>query len=106
MSVGYDGVMRLQDEQPEWLPIVKLCYDMAREGHQFAGSWVIYRAGELGLSPVIKIFQPNGYWLPSLKLLVRYGILKHEFSTRQKRRAYYSMPDREGVGKALGELGV
>jgi len=106
MSIGYDGVMKLQEERPEWLPIVKLCAEMAREGHRFAGSWVIYRAGELGLSPVRKFFEPDGYWLPSLKLLVGYGILKHEFSTRRKRRAYYTMPDRRGVERALRELGA
>ena len=107
MSSGYDGVMKLQKEHPEWLPIVKLCCDMSGENQRFAGSWVIYRAGELGYSPpVVKLFEPDGYWLPSLKLLVGYGILKHEFSTRGKRRAYYTMPDRESVEKALHELGV
>lgn len=106
MSIGYDGVMKLQKEHPEWLPIVKLCAEMAGEDKQFAGSWVIYDAGRRGLTPVVKLREPDIYWLPSLKLLVNYGILKHEFSTRGKRRAYYSMPDRKGVEKALRELGI
>jgi hypothetical protein len=106
MSIGYDGVMKLQKERPEWLPIVKLCAEMAEGDKQFAGSWVVYRAGGLGLSPVVKLREPDTYWLPSLKLLVSYGILRHEFSTRGKRRAYYSMPDRVGVKKALNELRV
>ena len=107
MSPGYEGVMRLQKEHPEWLPIVKLCYEMTAGNESVAGSWVIYRAGQLGYSPPVrKLFEPDGYWLPSLKLLVGYDILKHEFSTRRKRRAYYTMPDREGVEKALRELNI
>lgn len=106
MSTGYDGVMKLKEERPEWLSIAKLCCDISSENQRFPGSWVIYRAGQLGLPPVVKILEPDVYWLPSLKLLVRYGILKHEYSTRGKKRAYYSMSDREGVEKALRELGV
>jgi hypothetical protein len=98
--------MKLQKGSPEWLPIVKVCCDMARQYGRFAGRWVINRAGQLGIPLVMKIFEPEVYWLPSLKLLVGYGILKHEFSTRRKRRAYYTMPDREGVEKALRELEV
>lgn len=105
MSSAYNGAKKLAEEHPDWLPIVKLCCEMAKEDERFAGSWVIYRAGELGLSPVVKLREPDIYWLPGLKLLVGYGILKHEFSTRRKTRAYYTMPDREGVERALRELG-
>jgi len=104
--VGYEGVKRLAKERPDWLPMVKVCYEMAGEYGRFAGSWAIYRAGELGASPVVKLIEPDIYWVPGLKLLVRYGILKHEYSTRRKARAYYTMPEREGVGRALRELGI
>jgi len=93
--VGYEGVKRLAKERPDWLSIVKACYEIAGEieSGEFAGSWVNDKLG-------------GGWNFPSLRLLVRYEILKHEYSTRQKARAYYTMPDREGVGRALRELGT
>ena len=41
-------------------------------------------------------------WIPNLRILVSYGLLeKSGPSTRGGRRAYYRMPDRPGVEKAL-----
>jgi len=82
LTDGYNGVKRL--------PIVKECYDAANRYVEFAGAWV---AGKIG-------------WFPGLRLLVKYGILQKEGeSVRGGRRAYYTMPDRSGVEKALHELG-
>lgn len=81
-------------ERPDWLPIVKVCLEEARETKgEFAGAWVLERANKRGIR-----------WFPNLRLLVSYGILKHEDTTRGGRRAYYTMPDPEGVEKALQEL--
>lgn len=44
-------------------------------------------------------------WLPGLRTLVAYGILSRKGTAKGGRRAYYSMPDLEGVEKALRELG-
>lgn len=56
-------------------------------------AWVLERSSKRGIR-----------WFPNLRLLVSYGILKHEDTTRGGRRAYYTMPDPEGVEKALREL--
>lgn len=93
MSAGYNGVKRLARERPGWLPIVAACLEEAKESKgEFAGAWVLERANKLGIP-----------WFPNLRLLVGYGILKHEDTTRGGRRAYYTMPDIEGVENALRE---
>ncbi len=94
MLSGYNAVMRLARERPDWLPVVQACLEEARENKgEFAGTWVLERVKKLGIK-----------WFPNLRLLVGYAILKHEDTTRGGRRAYYTMPDREGVEKALQEL--
>lgn len=91
MLSAYDGVKMLAKEHPDWLRVVKGCYEIAAKYDKFAGAWVVDEIG----------------WFPSLRLLAKYGVLvKQGESTRGGRRAYYSMPDREGVGMALRELGV
>ena len=88
---AYEGVKALLKGQPDWEQVVKCCYEIAPEYRQFAGHYVFERVG----------------WFPSLRTLVKYGILvKQGESTRGKSRAYYTMPDREGVGLALRELGM
>jgi hypothetical protein len=98
MSVGYDGVKKLAKEYPNWLKIVKICFEIAKESKEaegrFTGTWVLKRARKEGIKD----------WFPNLRRLVKYGILKQEFSTRGKKRAYYTMPDPEGVERALQEL--
>lgn len=101
MPVGYEGTMRLAREnryfkgmlggQYDWLKVVKACYEGAgRTNNVFAGSWVAHKVG----------------WFPSLRKLVKYGILEKQGETvRRGRRAYYTMPDRDGVGRALMQLG-
>ena len=99
---AYTAVKRLAREHQEengkidWLSVVQACLEQAKDTQgEFAGAWVLNKAKEKGIP-----------WFPGLRLLVRYGILKHEDTTRGGRRAYYTMPDCEGVEKALQELGT
>ena len=93
MLNGYDGVKRLSKDNPEWLPIVKACLICAKEYHEFAGSWAYDEAKKLGVG-----------WFPNLRKLASYGILKHTKTPRGGKRAYYIIPDIEGVERALKEL--
>lgn len=99
---GYTGTIRLAKEnrfyklpfvdkgRGDWLKVVRACYDLALEVKVFAGTWVADRVG----------------WFPSLRTLVKYGILEKVGKTvRAGRRAYYRMPDPDGVRRALEELG-
>lgn len=85
------AVKVLAREHPEWLDVVRACYNQAEETEEFAGAWVRRRLGR---------------WFPSLRTLAQYGILEKVDISRGGRRAYYRMPDREGVEKALRELGI
>lgn len=95
-----DKVLRLAYEQPDWVPVLRAACVQSQKsepyGGQFAGRWVLQElAAETG-SPE---------WRPGLRLLVAYGLLeKVGESTRGGRRAYYRMPDREAVERALAEL--
>lgn len=101
---GYRAAMRLAKERPEWIPAVRAALVCARQvsadpfpGDEFAGAWVL---GELVKRDAERT------WYPNLRLLVSYGVLeKSGPSTRQKQRAYYRMPDPEGVSGALNDLG-
>lgn len=90
--LGYAGVKRLAEERKDWLPLVKASLECAKEYKEFAGSWVLSKA--------------KVKWVPGLRSLATYGILKRIDTSRGGRRAYYIMPDPEGVEKALRELGV
>ena len=95
MSSGYSAVKRLARERPTWLPIAEVCLEEARDTKgEFAGAWVLWRAKNKGITS----------WFPNLRPLVSYGVLKHEDTTRGGRRAYYTMPDPDGVEKALKEI--
>lgn len=101
--MSYQGVIRLAREHPyrgsddnlpfkvDWLNVVKGCYEEAQrtKGTSFAGAWVKDRVG----------------WFPGLRILETYAILKKEDDSRGGRRAYWIMPDIEGVARALRELG-
>ena len=93
--------MRLAQEHPDWVPVVRAACLQDREaepfGGEFAGSWVLQKVKDLTGEPA---------WKPGLRLLVAYGVLeKSGESTRGGRRAYYRMPDRAGVEEALSALG-
>ncbi len=90
---GYKAVKRLAVERPDWLPIVRECLNFSREiKGDFAGAWIFKRVQEKGIK------------FSNLRLLVSFGILKKEGTSRQGRRAYYSMVDPEGVELALNEV--
>lgn len=91
---GYKAVKRLAVERPDWLPIVRECLKLWTEiRSDFAGAWIYQRMQEKG-----------GPKFSNLRLLVSFGILKKEGTSRQGRRAYYSVVDPEGVERALNEL--
>ena len=90
---GYKAVKRLAVERPDWLLIVQECLNLSKEiKGDFAGAWVFKRVQEKGLK------------FSNLRLLVSFGILKKEGTSRGGRRAYYSIFDPEGVEQALNEL--
>lgn len=76
-------------EKPEWIPVIRACHELSGEIEEFAGAWVVNRLG---------------HWVPSLRTLASRGVLQKVATSRGGRRAYYSMPDRDGVKKALDEL--
>jgi hypothetical protein len=53
------------------------------------------------------VLREFGYWLPSLQVLRRYGIIEKDGdSVRGGNRAYYRMPEPEAVAAALRSIGV
>lgn len=91
---GYKAVKHLAVERPDWLPIVWECLKFWKEYHaDFAGAWIYERMQKKG-----------GQKFSNLRLLVSFGILKKEGTSRQGRRAYYAIVDPEGVEQALNEL--
>jgi hypothetical protein len=90
------AVRRLRIEHPEWLPVLEAATTVAaraeEHGGEFADAWVVEELKRRGA----------GRWIPNLRILVSYGLLeKSGPSTRGGRRAYYRMPDRVEVVKAL-----
>jgi hypothetical protein len=94
MESGYAAVMKLSNEDPGWLPYVSAAYRVAQKQGEY----------EFTGSDVLDEMQPPA-WAPSLKALARWGILAHVRTTRGGKKAWYLMPDREGVGRALAEIG-
>ena len=97
-SKGYTATVRLLHEEPNWTPIVAAALEKAKalNGSGMAGAWVLALAKERGI-----------LWLPNLRKLVSCGILEKEGeTTRGGRRAYYIMPDIQGVEKALNEMNI
>ncbi len=90
------AVRRLAREHPDWLPVleaaVAVAADVEAHGGEFAGASVVDELGRRGA--------PR--WIPNLRILVSYGLIeKSGPSTRGGRRAYYRMPARMEVEKAL-----
>jgi SOS-response transcriptional repressor LexA len=95
-SQGYEAVVQLLRDHPEWFPVVSAALEEAQtiKSNRFAGAWILDRAKKRGVQ-----------WLPNFRKLTSYGILiKDGESSRGGKRAYYSMPDIEGVEKALNEF--
>src|SRR6266545_412261 len=98
ITVPERAVRRLASEHPEWLPVLEAAVTVAANveahGGEFAGAWVVDELGRRGA--------PR--WIPNLRILVSYGLIeKSGPSTRGGRRAYYRMPARAEVEKALEE---
>jgi hypothetical protein len=94
------SVLRLAYEDPEWLAVLRAACVQARKsapyGGEFAGRWVLQEVERMTGAPT---------WRPGLRKLVACGLLeKAGESTRGGRRAYYRMPDPDGVEKALAEV--
>lgn len=98
-TLGYNALMRMVRELPKerlnyWLRIIEACLSVTKTpSGEFAGAWVLEEAKKKGIT-----------WFPNLRSLVSYGILKRTDVTRGGRRAYYIIPDSEGVAKALEEI--
>jgi hypothetical protein len=93
------AVRRLAREHPDWLPVLAAALAVAADaeahGGEFAGAAVVAELGRRG----------TARWIPNLRILVSHGLLeKSGPSTRGGRRAYYRIPDREGVERALESL--
>ena len=95
MISGYGATKKLLEEKPEWFPIISEALEATKKYEEFAGSWVLREIREKGK------YYPLG---PGLKTLTASGILERTQTSRSGRRAYYVMPDPEGVGRALGEV--
>jgi len=102
---GFDAVLRLGDELPDWLPIVEACLKEERrtQGSGFCGRWVLNDLTRDNW-PGLPYGTTTAPWFPGLGMLVRRGILRHRSTSRAGGRAYYTMPDPEGVERALREL--
>jgi hypothetical protein len=92
--------MRLAAEREDWIPVLRAAAAEAKRcepyGGEFAGRWVLQRLGRL---------TGQGEWRPGLRLLAAYGLIEKSGETvRGGRRAYWKMPDRQGVEEALREL--
>jgi len=100
MTVATDGreaVLRLAEEDPQWLPAVRAALALSnRVGGEFAGAWI--------LSELQREHAPRT-WYPNFRRLVTFGILdKVGDSTRGGQRAYYRIADIAGVRRGLEEL--
>lgn len=95
---SYEGTVALLHEHPGWRNIVIASVEAAKAvtTGRFAGKWVLDRAKQHGVQ-----------WMPNLRKLTAYGILEKEGeSTQGGRRAYYTMPDVQGVERALRDVSV
>jgi hypothetical protein len=92
-------VMRVASEHPTWIPVLAAACKRARAaepyGGEFAGAWVFDEIARQGAEPGI----------PNLRPLASFGLIeKSGESTRGGNRAYYRMPDREAIERALETL--
>ena len=91
---GHLAARRFLRDHPDWLDVVRACVvEATRCRGEFAGAWVLREAKKSGRD-----------WLPNLRPLVACGILQRTDVARGGRRAYYVMPDIEGVKTALMDV--
>lgn len=90
------AVSRLAIEHPNWMPVLEAAVAVAERSEQDGGEF----AGARVLDEVRAQGGPS--WFPNLRILASHGLLeKSGASTRGGRRAYYRMPDRAGVARAV-----
>jgi hypothetical protein len=89
-----ERVLRLLNEYPEETSLLRAACEQARRcaPGDFAGSWVLRELSRLTGRPS---------WRPGLRRLSAFGLIEKTGITRGGRRAYYRMPDREEVERAL-----
>lgn len=96
---GYKAVMHLSREldgptQKYWFEIINICLkEHARTGGDFAGAWVFNDALKQGL---------RGF--NNLRPLSSRGVISKIHLSRKGQRAYYTIPDVEGVKTAMKDL--
>ncbi len=98
-SLGYTGIMRLAKEHADWLPIAEECVRSVKAHNgETTGYWVLHELKQRGWVGKIRKDAPGlVIFFPGLRTLVAYDVLKHELTNRRGKRAYYSMPDAQGV---------
>jgi hypothetical protein len=93
------GVVNLNEDHPDWIPILRAaCTVVGRisPDAQFAGSWVLQEYARATGGSTIK---------PGLRRLVSYGLIESTgVTSRGGKRAYYVMPHREEIERALADL--
>jgi hypothetical protein len=82
--MSYHAVMRVRDEQPDLVPLIRACFDYGTE--TFKKKWVAPRS-HLTLEP-----------------LVNYGVLEKVHEAGADGNADYRFVDRDGAGHALSEI--
>lgn len=88
---------RLLQEHPEERAVLEAACEQARkcEPGDFAGSWVLSEMQQRTGAPA---------WRPGLRRIASFGLIVKTDTARGGRRAYYRMPDREGIEATLQEL--
>lgn len=107
MADGYEAIQKLALARSDWLPIAPAALREAdgTGDNGFAGRWVLNdlrRHNWPGLQSQADRVQS----FPRLRVLQRYGVLARRDSTRRGHRAYYTMPDKQGVRRPLAHVGA
>jgi hypothetical protein len=96
MPTPDEAVRRLSLDHPDWMPVLEAAVAVAERSEP--------HGGEFAGARVLKELRAQGgqAWFPNLRILVSHGLLeKSGPSSRGGQRAYYRMPDRFGVARAI-----
>ena len=90
------SVQRLALEDPDWIPVLRAAVTVAERSEAFGGEFS-------GHSVVRELSARGGpRWINNLRLLASYGFVEKTDSSA--RRAYYRMPARVEISRALADL--